>query len=367
MSGKRGYVLMLDTRLGGCPEHFYGDPAEMMGLPALVTKSAIFLCWKENLSLRYAATAFLLGVQDLPDLTSGGLYIVTAAHVLDNIQRKRKKSDVFILVNPLQGDRICFKTRLQDWFRHPTNPLVDVAVLPFPGWQIDQLFPYDHILIPFGNAPSKEVIEEEGIRAGTDVFITWLFFEHTGTKRLKPIVRVGNIALMPDPEEPIWIEWGGKKGSLEAYLIECRSLDGLSGSPAFVSLENILWVPGSSPLGGPLRPILSYEYYWIGLVHGHWTGDRTALDISGNSNEERLNTGIAVVIPSSTIMEVVNQSRLADMRKEQAKTIRRNAPVPDNLTNRSRQKTKKGLDIPIPTESEVLDVFKKATQKRTKK
>jgi hypothetical protein len=145
---------------------------------------------------------------------------------------------------------------------------------------------------------------------------------------------------MPDPDEPIWIEWGGKKGSLEAYLIECRSLGGLSGSPAFVSLENILWVRGSSPLGGPLRPILNYEYYWIGLVHGHWRGDQAALDIPGNSDEERLNTGIAVVIPSSTIMEVINQPRLAGMRKEQAKTIRRNTPVPDDQEG-TRKRAKK--------------------------
>jgi hypothetical protein len=57
-------------------------------------------------------------------------------------------------------NRVKSKTRVQDWFHHPTNPLVDVAALPFPEWQMDQPFPYDHILIPFGNAPSKEVIRK---------------------------------------------------------------------------------------------------------------------------------------------------------------------------------------------------------------
>jgi hypothetical protein len=185
-----------------------------------------------------------------------------------------------------------------------------------------------------------------------------------------PIVRVGNVALMPNPREPVWIEWYGRKGWVEAYLIECRSLGGLSGSPAFISLPTILWIPGGSPIpGGQFRPVLNYQYHWIGLVHGHWKGDKTVLDAAQDSTKrvEPLNTGIAIVIPSKVILDVINQPRLVEMRKAAAdKSRSKNAPTPDDVSSPSKptQKTRAGIDIPIPTREQVEDVFKKASQKR---
>jgi hypothetical protein len=48
-----------------------------------------------------------------------------------------------------------------------------------------------------------------------------LFSEHQGAERNIPIVRVGNIAAMP--EEPVLTtSWG----AIDAYLIEARSIGG---------------------------------------------------------------------------------------------------------------------------------------------
>jgi hypothetical protein len=66
------------------------------------------------------------------------------------------------------------------------------------------------------------------IGIGDAVFITGLFSHHPGKARNLRVIRVGNIAAMPD--EPVKTQ----RGEMEAYLIEARSLGGLSGSPVFV-------------------------------------------------------------------------------------------------------------------------------------
>jgi hypothetical protein len=56
-----------------------------------------------------------------------------------------------------------------------------------------------------------------------------LFTRFTGTTHLIPIVRTGNVAMMPRDRLPI-----AGFGEMEAYLAEGRSIGGLSGSPVFV-------------------------------------------------------------------------------------------------------------------------------------
>jgi hypothetical protein len=52
-----------------------------------------------------------------------------------------------------------------------------------------------------------------------------------GRQRNIPIVRIGNVASMP--HEPVATK---NRGAIEAYLVEARSVGGLSGSPVLVQL-----------------------------------------------------------------------------------------------------------------------------------
>ena len=60
---------------------------------------------------------------------------------------------------------------------------------------------------------SDEIIQSKRIGTGDEVFIVGLFAPATGSKRNQPIVRMGNIEMMPD--EPI----PSSMGNIDAYLI----------------------------------------------------------------------------------------------------------------------------------------------------
>jgi hypothetical protein len=113
-------------------------------------------------------------------------------------------------------------------------------------------------------------------------------------------VRLGNIALMP--EEPIETR---DYGFMEAYLIEARSIGGLSGSPVFVHVGGIR-----------ANRMRGNKYYWLGLIHGHWNLPTSDTD---NSNKDQLsgeaiNTGIAIVVPATKILEIINRKELVEGR-----------------------------------------------------
>jgi hypothetical protein len=94
-----------------------------------------------------------------------------------------------------------------------------------------------------------------------------------------PIVRFGNIALISDEFIPTT-----KFGDMEAYLIEARSIKGISGSPVFVL----------KPTDNGWRASLR------GLMHGHWDLKPGAIIDAddGKSGGGSMNMGIAIVVPA---------------------------------------------------------------------
>jgi hypothetical protein len=56
----------------------------------------------------------------------------------------------------------------------------------------------------------------------------------TGRKRNIPIVRTGNISMIPSEKVPGIQIRRGESVESEVYLIEARSVGGLSGSPVFI-------------------------------------------------------------------------------------------------------------------------------------
>ena len=68
------------------------------------------------------------------------------------------------------------------------------------------------------------------------------------------------------PEEPVWVNWTGGT-NIDAYLIDCISTKGLSGSPVFVYLDNTRETKNRSFALGQFA-----KFYLLGLIHGHCSG-----------------------------------------------------------------------------------------------
>jgi hypothetical protein len=180
--------------------------------------------------------------------------------------------------------------------------------------------------LPEGIA-NQAVIVAECIGQGDEVFIIGLFSNHPGKLRNIPIVRVGNIAAMPG-ERVNSRHWHNR--DIEAYLIESRSIGGLSGSPVFVHLGPIR---PPKKVGEPVQ-IMGHRggpHYLLGLVHGHF--DLTLPDINMDAVDSvdtvdaaarvEINSGIALVVPVSKIIEVLNHPQLAEDRKRVCDDIER--------------------------------------------
>jgi hypothetical protein len=168
---------------------------------------------------------------------------------------------------------------------------------------------------------SDEIMRSKSIGSGDEVFITGLFAHLSGSKRNLPIVRMGNIAMMPGEPVPTTAF-----GDIEAYLIEARSIGGLSGSPAFVR-ETVQMGLGS--------------FYLLGLMHGHWDippqQKNDELQV-GEDMFSRVNLGIAIVVPAKKILEVVNQPELLEMRRTADEKRRRETmPTLDELAKATGQ------------------------------
>jgi hypothetical protein len=204
------------------------------------------------------------------------------------------------------------------------DPSIDVAVAPM---QIQFIY-WDHILLPLGLFITQEVIIKEEVGVGDELFFPGLFTRRPGDRANIPIVRAGNIAAMPD--EPIQSKWGPLK---PPYLVEARSIGGLSGSPVF-------WYRGPSRIKSNEIQMGGQRFFLLGLVHGHydikdewWDCDD---DTSTDSVETRsLNMGIAMVVPASDILETLNLPELQQQRENTRQAIlaqrQLSLPVPDAI------------------------------------
>jgi hypothetical protein len=76
----------------------------------------------------------------------------------------------------------------------------------------------------------------------------------------------------------------------ELYLIEMRSIAGLSGSPVF-ALSSV-----------------TNTYFLIGIIHGHH---------SIKESETTLHTGMALVTPIKRLWEILNQPELVELRQQE--------------------------------------------------
>lgn len=269
-----------------------------------VRKSTLFIGIRDQVGeITYGGTAFLVTI---PGEHKGSFsYLVTAKHVLDQIKKQSADGSFVVRANLVNDESVLFDADIGHWFSHNDKD-VDVAISIFsPPLEIHNTL--DARFIPVSNFLTEDDIKTHGIGSGDEVFMTGLFVNAVGASQNMPIVRMGSIALMPSEK----ISHAGKL--IDAYLVESRSIGGLSGSPAFVSAtirvaypskpQQFYWVPGQS--------------FFFGLVRGHW-------DIPPNRallEAEKVNMGISVVVPASKIKEILYMPEQIELRKTIEKRI----------------------------------------------
>jgi hypothetical protein len=131
-----------------------------------------------------------------------------------------------------------------------------------------------------------------------------------GEKQNLPVVRFGSISAMPS--EPLWVA----SPTRPAFLVETRSLGGMSGAPVLFHTDPYYMGPRKPISDESDNKIRVYPSLLIGLIRGTYPGNSQSdwtEEIVGA--DERFNTGISIVLPISQIIETVNQQVLHDSRQ----------------------------------------------------
>lgn len=258
-----------------------------------VRKCVVFVgLRKANGEFRLAGTAFFLDKPVEGQENALHVWAITARHVIDKI-RETGVAESYLRLNNNNGQTEWVAVPLNEWHTHPTDKSIDVAVLKF-----QLLESSDHKVIPYSMCGTDDKLKEKAVGLGDEVFVTGLFIHHHGSKKNIPIVRVGNVACLS--EERVVTE---QFGEIDAYLIEARSIGGLSGSPVFVNLGHTRTIGGTTYMGAGGQILL------LGLIHGHYDVKAEDIDMiedTSKNQHDSINTGIAIVVPFNNIDSTIS-------------------------------------------------------------
>lgn len=267
-----------------------------MIIPDEIRKCVAFVGYQmADGTFRMGGSAFFIG-KPCENGKADPVYWVTARHVIDGI-RNKGLDKICIRANTKEGKSMWIASELSQWFWSQEDQSLDVAILRAGIWG-----ELDHQVIPYTLCATEQVLKKHEVALGDEVFITGLFRHHHGEQRNIPIARVGNLASMTE-DKIVTKDFGG----IDAFLIEARSIGGLSGSPVFLNLGIHRFIGGKLGLA-PNGPI----FFLLGLIHGHFDSVASSVDELLEVEEdtvstERVNTGIAIVVPFASIMKTINE------------------------------------------------------------
>jgi hypothetical protein len=203
------------------------------------------------------------------------------------------------------------------WHRHPDKS-VDLAVALFGDFEEHLTF------VPDSQFLKPSQLHQKGIGIGDETMTVGLFHFVRERHSNSPIVRIGNIAMLP--KERLKTQ---HYGDMEAYLIEARSIGGLSGSPVFVretkEFPTKIARAGIHANGFEVPYLVGGDFFLLGVIHGHWD---IKLDLGINYLEAAsvgnggVNVGIAIVTPASKIADILFSTAVKSRRDDYARMKR---------------------------------------------
>jgi len=391
--------MWTDRRFAGSEQLYLCPPKDaFVRVPDQILKTAVFLGLDSPTGREYGGTGYVVSVEYGPGhaITSHDergaatvrypfMFLVTAAHVAEKLEH----TDFYIRANKKDGSLAEPKQEEGNtsWWYHPTErDAVDAAAMLLP---VEEVLELDIAPIPVTLFAGENIVRSSNLGIGDEVFVAGLFKNAKGISRNIPIVRIGNVAMMPE-EKILFPTKTDRERLIYAHLIESRSVGGLSGSPVFIR-ETIRINAGYKRLDGfylnaanspdPIeRGLQKVELAGVGPFHffgsliGHW-------DVTigfGTPQQEAVNMGIAPMVPAHKILEVLSQPGLLDamnrigMKMDEQKKQDDGTPVMDHGfewrsdTSTRTQKTPgpDGIEIPIPTTDHFIGDLKKASRKK---
>jgi hypothetical protein len=360
-------LRLVDGRFGDGPRYYLSEPKDIdMRVPDQIRNTVMFVRTEEDDA--YIGTAFVVTVPGANDNHFG--FTVTARHVAERLQG----TNYSVRINRRNGSPVVLRGKPDDpWWYHPTERgHVDAAVTFFsPAYVHLAQLEVEHI--PIGMFADEDVIRQRNIGVGDEVFITGLFTKVQETTKNIPIVRTGTVAMIPGERIPFG------DSLIEAYLVESRSIGGLSGSPVFV--RETLGVSLLDPAKMPIRNLptgthtlpdeylqqmhgVSGRFYFFGSMIGHWEVPPGFT----MSQSEAVNMGVAPIVPAHKIKEIILQPEMMKIMKEIDAEMRARNQTGARLDFAPSEKSKTqitdgGATIPVPSEEQFFELVMKASRK----
>jgi len=251
----------------------------------------------------------------VPDLSH--IYAASNWHVV------REAS--WIRVNGKNGTRL-IKFEPSDWEYSKDEDLcvIDVTdhLLKENGEYVDVFTTVDE-----RHFVTHDFVKRRDVGIGDSTIMIGLFANHDGGKSNAPVGRFGNIAAMPDPENPVRFH-SEDKYLRPAYLNDMRSRTGFSGSPVWVyrigSDDLTHLPPDTMELGGlGIADSAASFLRFLGIHRGQFRESTEIFSTEGLSSEGLVKHGdeifvasaMTAVIPAWELSAVLNYPTLIKQRE----------------------------------------------------
>jgi hypothetical protein len=255
--------------------------------------------------------------------------LVTARHVAGAASRDH---EYVIRANLKSGKSEPIPVTGIDW-AYPDDERIDLAVAPY---YLDQR-KYDLGYYHLGQAAKRApFVDERGVTrravvCGDEIAIAGLFHLHSGVDRNVPVVHTGHVAVLADPSSriPLFNKITERTELAEAHLVETQSLDGLSGSPAYIFEWMDLPIP--SPTGN--KPQAHVGVKLLGIYVGSWDGDPNQIMKEDRrlSDGTKVPVGMGVVVPADHLMDLIRDhpKLIAGRERDREEALNANAASTD--------------------------------------
>jgi hypothetical protein len=301
---------MFQVPAGGFYSNLYPLPAfvaERLGLFMRVHpstwRSVVYVGLNARGSFLPLGTGFVAGV---PYRDHNFFFFVTADHVVDLVA----------------GDTIYIRMNTKQGVAGPPIPIPKAHKLPAADRRLDlAIFPvpplhdfYDADYVFLDRAQYNSILEEVWRPSlGDESATIGLYTSHHGHIKNIPVVRVGHIAMLPD--EPVM----STRGYVQAYLVETRSIVGLSGSPVCITIPPLRVVDNKIQIldtgMGALCIGMMLGYHLISskedeivvpaMQQAPGSGGQNSDPESNKLSLDERNTGFGVVLPIERLFDVM--------------------------------------------------------------
>jgi hypothetical protein len=254
-----------------------------------------------NKGVKSGGCGFIVGVKSESDPSFRHLYAVTNAHVVES-------GATVIRFNTTDGDTDTLGLDKGDWRIHPDGDDIAVAPIDVPR-DVYRMNVIDREMC-------RAVHTINGLGPGDEVFMLGRFIAHDGLQTNKPVARFGNIAMSISDVK-------SQRGSVvPAWLVESRSLAGMSGSPVFWFIPKQQEWPRKVPVSDPVFASFFRGPMLLGIDFGHPPHYDPVVDKTKRAERHpegwrvQSNSGFMTVAPIERLTAMLDSEEFAIERRE---------------------------------------------------